>query len=463
MAGKDESSDSDGPIIDDNIIRIQLRKPSQRKWELRTRNHSPGIRFPTVQLFDCDGNLLVETNDENVSIKSSDFDDPLLKTSHSLKERDFRHILARKPVKKHNTISGDKVYTRVYRTPLATKDNAKNINDSYIIRDSNSVSNIPSKLTLNNFTNLQTNSLATSPFHSEGLSEISSYKSSDNETSNDINQTITTTDKENLETHSVNLIDTQNSPFSSISSLNEIDQVNDQFSSNNENEPDLALHKSRSFNDATMSEYKKRFENDILPRSKSSVVYNPPHNKISFLNTYLKSLQARVNSNPDWFALHRRRTIEYAPNSHEEAKRQEFSKISSGKPPTCKTEDMTSDNEFINIGPDDAVHSEMRKRLKMYRRGISEIAPKHRNTSIFTKTRRHSVSGTFKLVHTSSSESVDEADVVLNRLKRRILRNKFREKRRSLGAKFQFSECLLYSCYLFLTKHEAVLHNVKRL
>lgn len=445
MAGKDDSSDSDGPIIDDNIIRIQLRKPSQRKWELRTRNLSPGMRFPTVQLFDCDGNLLVETNDENVSIKSSDYDDCLLKTSQSLKEKDFRHIIATKPIKKHNTISGDKVYTRVYRKPLAANDNAKNNNERYIIRNSNSVSNIPSKLTLNNFTNLHTNSLATSPFqsHSEGLSELSSNKSSDNETCNCLNQT-SKTDKEYLEIHSENLIDTPNSPFSSLSSLSEIDQVIDEVSSNKENEPDLALHKSKSFNDATLSGCKKGFENENLARSKSGVVYNPPHNKISFLNTYLKSLQARVSSNPDWFALQRRRTIEFAPNSRAAAKRLEFSKISSEKPPTCKVGDMTSDNEFMNIGPDDVVHSEMRKRLKMYRRGISEIAPKYRNTGVFMKTRRHSVSGTFQVVHTSSSESLDEADVVLNRLKRRILRNKLREKRRSLGAKFLFSECLLY-------------------
>ncbi|XP_022814674.1 uncharacterized protein LOC111348327 isoform X2 [Spodoptera litura] len=439
MAGKDESSDSDGPIIDDNIIRIQLRKPNQRKWELRTRNLSPGMRFPTVQLFDCDGNLLVETNDENVSIKSSDFDDPLLRTSQSLKEKDFRHIIARKPVKKHNTISGDKVYTRVYRTPLNINDDTKNNNERYIIRSSNSVSNIPSKLTLNNFTNLETNSLQTSPFHSEGLSEISSYKSSDNETCNGINQS-PETHKENLENHSENLIETPNSPFSSLSSLSDINQAIDDISSNKENEPDLVLHKSRSFNDATLSGCAKVYENDNLPRSKSGVVYNPPHNKISFLNTYLKSLRARVSSNPDWFALHRRRTIEYAPNSRAAPKRQEFSKIVFEKRPTCKIGDMTSDNELISIGPDDAVHSEMRKRLKMYRRGISEIGPKHRNTGVFTKTRRHSVSGTFQVVHTSSSESVDEADVVLNRLKRRILRNKLREKRRSLGAKFQFSE-----------------------
>ncbi|XP_075974926.1 uncharacterized protein LOC142975760 isoform X2 [Anticarsia gemmatalis] len=440
MAGKDESSDSDGPIIDDNVIRIQLRQPSQRKWELRTRNLSPGIRFPTIQLFDCDGNLLVETNDENVSIKSSDFDDFSLKTSQSLKEKDFRHMIFKKPVRKNNTISGDKVYTRVYKAPLVIKDNCKKNNESYIVRDSNSVANIPSKLTLNNFTNLQTNSLETTPFQSEGLSEISSYKSSDNETCGDINQT-SKTDKKTPEKYCENLIDTANSPCSSLSSLSDIDQVIDDASSNKENEPDLSLHKSKSFNDSSLRKCVKGYEHDVLPRSKSGVVYNPPHNKISFLNTYLKSLQARVSSNPDWFALHRRRTIEYRPNSRAAVKRQEFPKSPSEKMcRTCKTGDITSDNEFINIPTDDAANCVMKKRLKMYRRGISEIAPKHRNTSVFTKKRRHSVSGTFQVVHTSSSESVDEADVVLNRLKRRILRNKLREKRRSLGAKFQFSE-----------------------
>ncbi|XP_026733175.1 uncharacterized protein LOC113497692 isoform X2 [Trichoplusia ni] len=435
MAGKDDSSDSDGPIIDDNVIRIQLRKPSHRKWELRTRNLSPGIRFPTIQLFDCDGNLLVETNDENVSIKSSDFDESSLKVTQSLKERDFRHIIAKKPVKKHNSISGDKVYTRVFTTPVGLN----NVNKSYIIRDSSSVSNIPSKLTLNNLTNLQTNSLETTPFQSEGLSEISSYKSSDNEACDDINQT-PKKEKKNLEKYSESLINAANTPFSSLSSLSDNNQVIDDVLSNKENEPFLALHKSRSLNDAALRGCAKRCENDNLSRSKSGVVYNPPHNKISFLNTYLKSLRARVSSNPDWFALHRRRTIEYAPNSRAAAKRQEFPEIVSEKQHSCKVRDMTSDNEFMNISTDDAANCEMKKRLKMYRRGISEIAPKHRNTSVFTKKRRHSVSGTFQVVHTSSSESVDEADVVLNRLKRRILRNKLREKRRSLGVKFQFTE-----------------------
>lgn len=445
MAGKDASSDSDGPIIDDNIIRIQLRKPSQRKWELRTRNLSPGIRFPTIQLFDCDGNLLVETNDENVSIRSSDYDDFSLKSSQSLKEKDFRHMIFKKPVRKNNTISGDKVYTRVYKSPLVTGDNCKKNIKGYIIRDGNSVANIPSKLTLNNFTNLQTKSLETTPFQSEGPSEISSYKSSDNETCGDINQT-SQTDNENPKKCCENLIDTPNSPLSSLSSLSDIEQEIDEILSNKENEPDMALHKSKSFNDAALRNCVKGFRNDILPRSKSGVVYNPPHNKISFLNTYLKSLQARVSSNPDWFALHRRRTLLCSPNLRTVKRHESTKSFTEKKCRTCKTGDITSDNEFINMPTDDAANCEMKKRLKMYRRGISEIAPKHKNASVFTKKRRHSVSGTFQVVHTSSSESVDEADVVLNRLKRRILRNKLREKRRSLGAKFQFSKCLLFTC-----------------
>ncbi|CAB3223208.1 unnamed protein product [Arctia plantaginis] len=440
MANTDLSSDSDGPIIDDNVIRIQLRKPKQNKWELRTRNLSPGIKFPTVQLFDSDGNLLVETNDDNVSIKSSDFDDISFKSSKSLKEKDFRHLIFKRPIKKNNTISGDKVYTRVYKTCVATNDDCRKNDKSFNIRDSNSVVNIPCKLTVNNYTNLQANSLETTPFQSEGLSEISSYKSSDNETCGQINQT-TKTDKEISTKCYENSKNALNTPLTSLSSLNNSDQIVDNVLSNEENEPDMSLHKSKSFNDTALRNCVKGFRSDVLPRSKSGVVYNPPHNKISFLNTYLKSLQARVSLNPDWFTSHRRR-IDNPPNSHITSERHKITKSAKENMyHVCKTEDIMSDSEYINVSTDDAANCEMKKRLKMYRRGISEIAPKYKITNIFTKKRRHSVSGTFQVVHTSSSESVDEADVVLNRLKRRILRNKFREKRRSLGAKFQFGKC----------------------
>lgn len=430
MAGKDETSDSDGPIIDDNVIRIQLRKPSQRKWELRTRNLSAGIRFPTIQLFDCEGNLLVETNDENISIKSSDFDEGSLRPTKSLREKDFRHIIDKKSIKKHNTISGDKIYTRVYRTPVIVDDNCTS---SYIVKDINSVIDIPSKLTINNnFPNIQTNSLDTSPFHSEQPSEKSSFKSSDNETCEDDEKYNSNVEcNEKIYEYEVQFPSSVN--ISSISSFSENNQSTDVKPHNKENGPNPGLHKSQSLNDAALKRFIRNSE-EGLTRSKSGVVYEQPQNKISFLNTYLKSLPARVSSNPDWFTLYRR-TIE-ARNSGRASERRESHEITPSKIQcTCKTGDMSE--EFINIPTDEAADCEMKKRLKFYRRGLSEIETRQ---SVFTKRRRHSVSGTIPIVHTSSSESLDEADVVLNRLKRRILRNKLREKRRSIGAKYQFSK-----------------------
>ncbi|KOB69111.1 Uncharacterized protein OBRU01_17313 [Operophtera brumata] len=378
MAEKD-LSDSDEPIIDDNIIRIQLRKSSQRKWELRTRNLSPGIRFPTIQLFDCDGNLLIETNDENVSIKSSDFDDCSLRTTKSLREKDFRHVINKRPIKKHNTISGDNVYTRVYRSPHIVQ---KNVSKSYVIKDSDSVTNIPCQLSVNGHNNNCTTSLDTSPFQSEGFSEVSSYKSSDNETCEDINRILKIT-KENFRKHEK---DTTSSINYSISSLTERAS-----SSNKENEP--SLHKSQSFNDSTI----KGFPESTLARSKSGVKYDFPHNKVSFLNTYLKSLPVRADSNPE-FTLHRR--IIDTSNSPTPTNLPK-------DPPKCSKnlEDNASDND-----PSVAeVNCEMKKRLTMYRRGISEIEPK-RIVSLFAK--RSNSLGRISLSRTSSSESVDEADVI---------------------------------------------------
>lgn len=396
-----DSSDSDGPIIDDNIIRIQLRKSTQRKWELRTRNLSPGIRFPTIQLFDCDGNLLVETNDENLSIKSSQFDDCSLRTSKSLREKGFRHVIDKKPIRKYNTISGGKVYTKVYRTPHIIQDS---VSRSYVIKDGDSVTNIPYKLTVNGCNNNCRTSLDTTPLQSEGLSEVSSYKSSDNETCEDINRILKITNESfrNCEKDSTSSINC------SVSSLTEHASL-----STKENE--LSLHKSQSFNDAAL----KGFPESTLARSKSGVKYDFPHNKVSFLNTYLKSLPVRADSNPE-FTLHRQVIKSNTPPTSPTTRR---------PPKSCKFDSASNNDPSVA-----EVNCEMKKRLKMYRRGISEIEPK-RIASWFAK-RCHSVSGV--LTRTSSSESVDEADVVLNRLKRRIIRNKLREKRQSFGAKFQF-------------------------
>lgn len=430
MAGKDDSSDSDGPLIDDNIIRIQLRKSCQRKWELRTRNLSPGVRFPTIQLFDCDGNLLVETNDENISIRSSDFDEPVLKTSRSLK--DFKHYIKKKPLKKHNTISGGKIYTRVYRIPVETNNNVANGANGYVFKDNTSIVNIPRLTINNNYQFLQASSLDTTPLHSDGPSEVSSYKSSDNDTFEDAIVIPKLEPKSEIALTNGSL--GPNNKSSCDTSVDDTSEINNDLS-DKENELNLGLNKSRSFNDKALRNYTKDSISDTLPRSKSGVCVYKPHNKVPFLNTYLKSLPVRNGPNPDWFTLHSRKKIENSQNS-ETLKRRELPKFAPENW-SCKREDNSSDNEFINIPTDVAADCEMKKRLKMYRRGISEMEPRCRKMSA-TK-RRHSVSDVIQLSHTSSSDSVDEADLVLNRLKRRILVNRMREKRRSIGAKYQFS------------------------
>ncbi|XP_050346779.1 uncharacterized protein LOC126771099 isoform X2 [Nymphalis io] len=436
MAEKTDSSDSDSPIIDDNVIRIQLKKSNHKKWELRTRNLSPGIKFPIIQLFDSEGNLLVETNDENVSIKSSDFNDSILKTSQSLREKDYKHIIRQKIVRKYNSISGDKVYTRVYRNPVEISDNSEKNNNCYIIKDSSSVANIPSKLIVNNnFHNLQTNSLDTTPFHSEGPSEVSSYKSSDNETCEDF----ASNDKLSKNKTEISEKDIDPVPISehpSPISLNLHEESNNETFDKTENVC-LGLQTSQSLTNATLSPSLKGYH--TIQRSKSNAIYKHPQNKVSFLNTYLKSLPVRTSSNPDWFTLHLRQTSAMAKNSHEETNRKDSPTIISDTWQSCKINENT-DSDFMNIPTDVAADCEMKKRLKMYRRGISDIEHWNATASLFTRKRRHSVSGAWRITRTSSSESVDEADIVLNRLKRRILKNKFREKRRSIVTKPLFNQ-----------------------
>ncbi|XP_013180222.1 PREDICTED: uncharacterized protein LOC106126858 isoform X2 [Papilio xuthus] len=411
MENEEDSSDSNTPIIDDNVIRIQLRKPSHRKWELRTRNHSPGIRFPTVQLFDCEGNLLVETNDENISIKSSDYDEPHLRTSQSLRETDYKHVINHKLPRKHNTISGDRVYTRVYRTPALVNENN---NVSYIVKNNDSVCNIPSKLTVNNsYNNLHPSSIETTPFHSEGPSEASSYKSSDNETCED--------DKE---------ISVYKDIDGSIHINGESNNTNIAIQSTEEKSPNFTLQTSQSFNDTALRE--RTITNEITRSNSGNSFYTLPRNKISFLNTYLRSLAVRRASSANSITISRSTkplvTCEQA-SCNQQLNNIEL-KEKDEKTNVINSRDDISESEFINMSTDVAADCELRKRLKLYRRGLSEIEQRERKLSSSSNNRRYSVSGAIQLSRSSSSESVDEADVVLNRLKRRIFKNKTREKHR---------------------------------
>ncbi|XP_060524459.1 uncharacterized protein LOC132700896 isoform X2 [Cylas formicarius] len=46
------------------IIRLQLKKPKNWRWELSTSKSSPHIAMPTIQLYNSKGHLIVETNDK---------------------------------------------------------------------------------------------------------------------------------------------------------------------------------------------------------------------------------------------------------------------------------------------------------------------------------------------------------------------------------------------------------------
>lgn len=412
MEGNTDCSDSDGPLVDDNVIRIQLRKPNQRKWELRTRNLSPGIRFPTIQLFDCEGNLLVETNDENISIKSSDHNEVALKSSQSLREKDFRHVINKNSLKKHNTVSGGKIFTRIYKRPL-TDDNVNKNQETYIIKDSYYVASIPNRLTpANNDPYLKVNSVETSTLCSDFTSDLSSLKSTDNELSdfdntNNEMQEDTPANDDNDDDICISV--SSSSSMTSLNDSEDVKQSEDEFESASK-----SVQKSQSFN-----ENRTKYTNDCLQRSKSGVAYKQPHNKISFLNTYLKSLPKRTDSNPDW--LSHRETI---PWTRPTLMNNRIAKKPKRKNPCLNCTDNSTD-DFSNIPTDVAANFELKKRLKMYRRGISEIEQYERVPSV-TK-RRYSLSET-GTCQNSSSESFDEADLVLNRLRRRILRNKFRER-----------------------------------
>ncbi|CAH4029357.1 unnamed protein product [Pieris brassicae] len=403
MSKKEESSDSDGPIVNDNVIRIQLRKPTHRKWELRTRNLSPGIKFPTIQLFDSEGNLLVETNDENISVKSVCYDETSLKSTQSLREQECKRTVYTHPIRKHNTISGDRIYTRIYKGAGVINNEKENCDKNLTVGHI-SFQNIPNIQKQNRSLDSLNSILDTTPFISDY--DVSSYKSSDNETNDDL------------------ICAKNHTPEHCIK--NEISEQIYENNVNKDKENNIAgLHGSQSFTDP-VPKYRLR-DTDAVQRSQSGIIYKPPPNKVSFLNTYLKSITARRASSTG-FIINRPPINDSSQNSHKTIKF--IPKLN------CERSfkwDVT-DNDYINIPTDEAADSVLKNRLKIYRRGISEIGMYDDSTNISGKKRRHSVS-TMQISRSSSSESVDEADVVLNRLKRRIVKIKLREKRRNVGTK----------------------------
>lgn len=49
---------------DNNLLQLKLKKPKAWKWELTTSRSSPNIAMPRIMLFDHEGNLLVDANQQ---------------------------------------------------------------------------------------------------------------------------------------------------------------------------------------------------------------------------------------------------------------------------------------------------------------------------------------------------------------------------------------------------------------
>ena len=65
-----ERSTNDDENEDNQLIKLCLKKPKKWNWELSTSKSSSHICFPTIQLYDEDKKLLVETNDADCTISS---------------------------------------------------------------------------------------------------------------------------------------------------------------------------------------------------------------------------------------------------------------------------------------------------------------------------------------------------------------------------------------------------------
>lgn len=66
----ERSTTNDDENEDNQLIKLCLKKPKKWNWELSTSKSSSHICFPTIQLFDEDKKLLVETNEADCTISS---------------------------------------------------------------------------------------------------------------------------------------------------------------------------------------------------------------------------------------------------------------------------------------------------------------------------------------------------------------------------------------------------------
>lgn len=415
-------ADDYGPIISDNVIRIQLREPRNRKWELCTRNCSPGRVFPTIQLFDCDGNLLVETNDDNLSIRSTDFETyPTKRHYKSLGASDFAKRQIAHPLKKNNTISGDKIYTRFYK-----RINSKNDDDDLFRHNELLKLPILHKSPISSF------SSALSAFDNSEF-DNSSIKSSDNESSAPQPVYNLVPGKAGI------LLLQQDDPHkypnrrrrtirkSSSGSArscekkfeNEKSESSDEFE--DASESPNKIHKTESCNFS-----KNESKSHPLRRSKTEIVTpldckqtaNDIGRSPSFLETYLRSLPKKEH--PKWLD---------ELSNYVQMREKSRNKINQHwRRGMIITDDMvfSTDPEQLFIVEDNesAVEEEIKRRLKKYERVLSCSDYWTWKREPPCRQRRYSEGAS-----SESSESFDEADRVLMRLKRRILQNKKREKK----------------------------------
>lgn len=477
----DRGSEEEGPSISDNVIRIQLRKPRNRKWELVTRNCSPGRVFPTIQLFDCDGNLLLETNDDNISINSTDVEKtPGKRHSKSLGASDFAKRQINFPVKKNNSVTGDRVYTRFYKRNssreekcLPAQESFDNpSNDACILNDDEVVNNLQIPV--------YGRSLS-SPlgFYSSGLSAFenseldnSSYKSSDNESCSPLPVykyvsgkagTLLLCDDEtnnpNRRKRPIRRYSTNSQcRTGSQQSINLSQGINDSRISN------VAQRKLFTYNGmpipSTDVEDNKTFANkvDSMPNKiYKSASYRKPNSKrtpkairrantdlnyslktkffpdddylsvrnMSFLDIYLRSLPTRDKPIPQWLEeiTNKVRMRKDAKNRVNETWRRGM----------VVSDESTLDPDFLyDDDVDSTVENEIRRRLRRYQRvtTCSDYWAWKKDTNRRELKRRYSEGA-----ESSSSDSVDEADKVLMRLRRRIFQNKKRERRESKNGK----------------------------
>lgn len=460
---QERASDSEGPFISDNVIRIQLREPRHRKWELSTRTCSPGRAFPTIQLFDCEGNILIETNDDNLSIKSTDVDKNVFsrRQSKSLGATDYarRQIT----IRKNNSVSGDKIYTRLFKRQQSNSSYAESVDNQLESDNSCNFGTNLNNLRIPYYGRSNSSPLS---FNSPAWSEYSefdnsSFKSSDNESAVPLSPTycyvtgkpgtllLGQEDPSNhpnrrrrFKTGNSLESDVLVSPTDPIPNL-QLERLRNGFNGANyytfnglpiwhkcpleSNYPSGITKSSSCYKPKRKRSYKfiRRANTDVIPATKNQLQRPnyPIVRNMSFLDTYLKSLPTRNKEVPQWLT-----EITNHVQLREKSKNSPNDEWRKGVILTDDTDVTAQLEQLIDKSKiDKTVEKEIKRRLKKYHKVLScsDYWTWKRNDEIQYNDKRRNSEGN----NSSSSESFDEGDKVLMRLKRRILQNKKRERK----------------------------------